>query len=77
MARQTVRSWTRGSKIGNKGICKIIDTGGYEAFAYFLGTKSFLAVFQRFRFVNVFECHDQYPPIKGSLGETDAQIDIY
>ena len=43
VARQTVHNWTRGSKISNEGICKIIEVGGYEALAFILGTKPFLS----------------------------------
>ena len=39
VARQTVHNWTKGSKISNEGICKIIEVGGYDALAYILGTK--------------------------------------
>ena len=41
--RQTVNNWLNGSKISNDGICKIIETGGYDALAFILGTKPYIS----------------------------------
>ncbi|MCC8180686.1 MAG: hypothetical protein LIP23_07240 [Planctomycetes bacterium] len=37
--RQTVYNWILGSDIGNEGIRKIVQVGGYETLSYILGVK--------------------------------------